>query len=231
MIFTSGSCIAQGWHTVKNSDKMFPCSFSWLQLKPSMGVSQLFTPGQTADTPVLCCYKYLCTSLLYFNYSFISLWCLFLRLRTSWVFQSMQQPFHLSVLITFRGLSFPTLSTPFKNRDPFLKPMCLFLFDVLKHDNTCLVCGHLLFWSGCSFHLRSNNGFCSSVLQATCGCSCMCVTVFNHLLKVVLFELLVQQLFASWILSNLFEGLPCLSPDLVPKCSPLFMTSAKTVLF
>lgn len=44
--------------------------------------------------------------------------------------------------------------------------MCLFLFDVLKHDKICLVCGDCLFWRGCSFHLRSNHDFCSSVLQA-----------------------------------------------------------------
>lgn len=104
-----------------------------------------------------------------------------------WVFQSVQQPFHLSVLPTFRGFSFSILLTPFKNRNQFLKPMCLFLFDVLKHDNICLVCGDLL----CGVAAVSTSGaivVSAALSSRPCGCSCTCVTVFNHPLNVVLFE-------------------------------------------
>lgn len=191
MIFSSSSCIIQRWHIMKNSDKMSPCLFSWLRLKPSMGVSQSFAPGKTAGTPILCCYVYLWTHFVYFSCSFISLWCLLLRLQTIWVLQPVQQPFCLPILVTravFSLFILPGACYLLIYGDQFLKPICLFFFDILKHNNIRPVCWR----SGVAAGSTVGKIMISAALSSRpCGCSCMCVTLFSCLLKVVLFEFLV----------------------------------------
>lgn len=228
MIFSSGSCIIQRWHIVKNSDKMPPCSFSWLRLKPSMGVSQSFAPGQTAGTPVLCSYVYLWTHFVYFSYSFISLWCLLLRLPTIWVFQPVQQPFCLPILVTcavFSLFILPAACYLLRYRDQFLKRTCLFLFDILKHNNICPVC-----WTGCRFHCGKNNDFCSSGLQAmwTQLYVCDCIQLHSESCSYWVSGVAVHSLDSEQFI---WKSPMLVFWSLVTNCSPLLTRSVKTLLF
>lgn len=80
----------------------------------------------------------------------------------------------------------------------FLKPVHLFLFDVLKHDNVHLVCGDLLFWSGCRFHLRKNDDFCSS--QSPPGCADVAAPVWLYL--IIFWKLFFLRFWCSYLLSG-----------------------------